>query len=370
MTTARKRLILSPCGTSLLTNGCDNEVRSLLNRHTNSKVIEVEADRVKLESRVLEVQASLKNADSKAAQRLSAELNGILTLYSSEPNLGQDHHILLCTDTWLGEQTAQLVEGWLRSNGHTSVELRRQHDLQTRDLNLFQSALSDLVGWLEGEIDTYRQQKYHIVFNLTGGFKSVQGFLQTLGNLYADETIYIFESANALLRIPRLPVRMDAMDTVRRHERTIRRLANNLTVSARELEGVPDTFLLRLDDGVSLSPWGGIVWNQSRTALYSERVWPAPSDRIRFAKTFEASIQNLSGDRLYNLNDKLDKLAVYLEGTDRRPLKSLDLKALVGNPKPPSTHEFDAWADGDAKRVFCHYEGNVLVLDRLDRALH
>lgn len=70
------------------------------------------------------------------------------------------------------------------------------------------------------------------------------------------------------------------------------------------------------------------------------------------------------------MNDKLDKLAVYLESDQTKPLKSLDLKPLKGNPKPPSTHEFDAWADRDAKRVYCHFEGETLILDRLDKALH
>jgi hypothetical protein len=30
----------------------------------------------------------------------------------------------------------------------------------------------------------------------------------------------------------------------------------------------------------------------------------------------------------------------------------------------------DAWSDGDAKRLFGHYEDEVFVLDRLGDALH
>ena len=63
----------------------------------------------------------------------------------------------------------------------------------------------------------------------------------------------------------------------------------------------------------------------------------------------------------------LDDLARYLEtGQDQR---SFDFKPLKGVPLPP-THEMDAWADQDAKRIFGHYEGQVFVLDRLDKALH
>lgn len=366
------RLILSPCGTSLLTNGSTDEERRLLNRHANTRTVDdLGEDRAAVEGRVSAVQRLLANADAVQAKRASAELNGILSLYDEEPKNARDHHIVLCTDTWLGEQTGRIVEGWLRRNGHTSVELRRQSDLQTADLQLFQSALSDLVQWLDSMIDGYRQQQYRILFNLTGGFKSVQGFLQTLGNLYADETLYVFEAPNSpLLRIPRLPVRLDIIDTVRQHINVIRRLANGLSVSSTDLSGVPETFLLRIDNAVSLSPWGTVVWEQARKKLYCERVWPTPSDRIQYGPEFLDSTQGQPGDRWLNLNDKLDKLAVYLEGDQTKPLRSLDLKALKGNPKPPSTHEFNAWADRDAKRVFCHYEGDTLILDRLDKALH
>lgn len=344
----------------------------MLNRHTNTVSLEAMGeDRAAVEARVAHVRDQMKAAERSKARRASAELNGILTLCDEEPSGSRCHHILLCTDTWLGEQTGQIVEEWLRRHGHTSVELRRQSDLQTANLQLFQSALSDLVQWLDSTIDGYRQQQFRILFNLTGGFKSVQGFLQTLGNLYADETLYVFEAPNSpLLRIPRLPVRLDITDTVRQHIRVIRRLANELSVSSAELSGVPETFLLRIDDAVALSPWGTVVWEQARKELYGEKVWPSPSDCFEFGSEFLASTNDQPSDRKLNLNDKLDKLAVYLECDRARPLKSLDLKQLKGNPKPPSTHEFDAWGDRDAKRVYCHYEESKWILDRLDKALH
>jgi hypothetical protein len=34
-----------------------------------------------------------------------------------------------------------------------------------------------------------------------------------------------------------------------------------------------------------------------------------------------------------------------------------------------STHEFYAWSDGAAKRIYCHYEDNVIVIDRLGEHL-
>src|SRR5699024_1659300 len=139
---------------------------------------------------------------------LSAELNGILTFYEDKLHKRQqDQHYLLCTDTWLGEQTAQLVKFWLEKHG-LGVQLYRQSDLKTEDLTSFQLALSEIVKKFSVIIEGYCNQEYYIVFNLTGGFKSVQGFLQTLAMFYADEAIYIFETGTELLRIPRLPLQM------------------------------------------------------------------------------------------------------------------------------------------------------------------
>lgn len=365
------RVVLSPCGTSLLTNGCTDDERRLLGRHSNSfRLEDLGDDQAAVEARVDSVAALLETADAATARRVSAELNGLLTLCDEQPAHPADHLILLCTDTWLGERTGQIVQGWLHRNGHLSVELRRQVDLQTRDLHKFQISLSNLVRWWGEAVDEYRRRQYRILFNLTGGFKSVQGFLQTLGNLYADETVYIFETSRALLRVPRLPIRLDMLDAVRQHQYVIRRLDAALPVAAADLADVPETFLERDGADVLLSPWGTIVWDQSRKTLYAEGVLPPPTDRVRFAETFLPSTKSLSPDRYANLNDKLDKLATFLEGDQVRPVRSLDLKPLRNNPKPPSTHEFDAWADRDAKRVFCRYEGDVLVLDRLDDALH
>jgi putative CRISPR-associated protein (TIGR02619 family) len=355
-----------------LTNGSTEDERRLLSRHSNTKSLdEMGADRAAVEKRVAAVRARVCAANAEDARLASAELNGILMLRDEQPEAPRDYHILLCTDTWLGEQTGSIVKEWLRANGFQSVEVRRQTDLQTKNLQLFQSALSDLVHTLGSEIEGYRQQGYRVLFNLTGGFKSVQGFLQTLGNLYADETLYVFEAPGSpLLRIPRLPVKMVAPDAVRQHLRVFRRLANGLAVAETDLADVPETFLLRIDSEVTLSPWGAVVWEEVRKEFYGEKVWPCPTDRAAFAAGFLKSTEGQPSDRLVNLNDKVDKLSVFLEGDQKHPLQSLDLKPLRNNPNPPSTHEFDAWADRDAKRVFCHYEADRLILDRLGAALH
>jgi hypothetical protein len=59
-----------------------------------------------------------------------------------------------------------------------------------------------VIRWCQDTLPGYRESGYHIVFNLTGGFKSIQGWMQTLGMFYADEIVYIFETGKELLPGP------------------------------------------------------------------------------------------------------------------------------------------------------------------------
>lgn len=365
----KQLFILSPCGTSLLTNQAKDNERKLVGKHANikqSNQLPQQESKI-LEFLVNQVEGQLMESDISSASRMSAELNGIIKYYNSQLVPNHDYHLLLCTDTWLGEKTANLVAKWLRNKGFI-VEVKRQIDLQTEDLASFQCALSEIVKWCDETVSGYQKSGYKIVFNLTGGFKSVQGFLQTLATFYADETVYIFETAKELLRIPRLPVEMAAENTVRDNLLTFRRLSMNLPVS--DTFGIPETLLLKINGSTTFSPWGDIVWQQTKKKIYQGQLHPSPSNKLKFSDPFNRSLNRISPERILLVNEKIDFLARYLETEGNFNLKSLDFKPLKGNPLPPSTHEIDAWSDQDAKRIFGHYENNIFVLDKLDNALH
>jgi putative CRISPR-associated protein (TIGR02619 family) len=361
--------VFSPCGTSLLTNSADSNERKLVNRFANYKMhAGIPADEANLLNALIErVREAMVTADDRYAATMSAELNAITKLYQGKPGNQQHFHQLLCTDTWLGEATAGMVADWLRKQGYT-VDVKRQPDLQTADLQAFQLALSDLVRWCHETLPGYRQKPYRIIFNLTGGFKSVQGFLQTMAMFYADETIYVFETGRALLRIPRVPISMNAEDTVRNHLNIFRRLASGLEIADTPV--IPETLLMQLDNKVTLSPWGDLVWEQTKDRIYAEQLYSPPSAKLRFGEKFQDTILNLPPERLVQVNKRIDQLARYLETNGQYNPHSLDFKKLRGHVALLSTHEMDAWSDQDAKRLFGHYEEEMFVLDRLAAALH
>jgi len=365
--------ILSPCGTSLLTNQADQEERKVVFKYANVKEYEEipRDDRAVIDGLIARVQEVVQQAGIKEAVRLSAELNGIINFYDGELPRTNDYHLLLSTDTYLGSVTANIVKQWLESrNEKFVVEVFRQKDLRTEDITSFQLALSDLVKHLSAVIPDFARKGYKVIFNLTGGFKSIQGFLQSIANFFADESVYIFETSSDLLRIPKLPLRLDALNIIRSNLTAFRRLALNLPVEAPDLQGIPETLLLKIDEEVTLSPWGALIWEDAKRELYGQEIFPSPDkEKLDFSKEFLKSVQGLPAERKALINERIDQMVRHLHNPAYNP-RSLDFKELKGKPFKQSTHEADAWSDLDARRIFGHFEGGKFVLDRLDKGLH
>jgi len=111
-----------------------------------------------------------------------------------------------------------------------------------------------------------------------------------------------------------------------------------------------------------------VIFQQTKHMLYEQKVWPPLFEKLKFGPHFLKSVQGLAPDRVRMVNERIDDLTKYfLSGHNPR---RLDFKELKSNPKPPSTHEMDAWADLDAKRIYGHFENDTFVLDCLDKALH
>ncbi len=125
--------------------------------------------------RIKEVKDLILSLSPKEVTRYSAELNAIVKFYNGLLQ-EDDYHFLLCTDTYLGEQTGNMIKEWLEANKVKNVQLYRQMDLQTNDIDAFQMALSEMVDMFERLIPAFKRRNFKIIFNLTGGFKSVQGF--------------------------------------------------------------------------------------------------------------------------------------------------------------------------------------------------
>lgn len=161
-----------------------------------------------------------------------------------------------------------------------------------------------------------REVGYRVIFNLVGGFKSLQGYMNTFGAFYADEVIYIFESPTAdLIKIPRLPIQIDTT-VIQNHRVQFAMMDAEKLYPLEELEGIPETLLeLIAEKGqtyAGLSAWGQLIWNRTKSDLLTKELLHFP--RLEYGKTFRDDFDNQNDSRKrLKLQETLAKVSYLLE---------------------------------------------------------
>ena len=320
------RYIISTIGTSILTNLIDRgEVSEgnwlgILRNSANLKQDELESKAEEvistLASRALE--KLLKN-DVVTNRQISAELNGIYGIYGGRlPENSPDQHYLICTDTAQGQQTGKLIKDFLEYKDFT-VGIITPSQLSTRNTKVFAAGTKELIKWLEENVSWQRDSEDHqVIFNLVGGFKSLQGYMQTFGTFYADESIYIFEGSSELIKIPRLPVQIDTT-IIEKHTLEFAMMTAGAVYPIEGLEGVPETLLETVEDGnqtfAGLSAWGELVWHRTKSDLLVDDLLPFP--RLKYLPRFRDDFnnQNEAKARL-ELQETLAQISYMLEESE------------------------------------------------------
>ena len=364
------QITVSTCGTSIFTNGTVHDDVKFLRENANKKENEYTPEELtRIDSLINEKREKLISASLKEVQTLSAELNGFISFYGNGANLDearQNIHYLIHTDTYQGVKAAELIQAWGNHNG-INMQTVLIDDLNTGSIEEFRLGVNNLVEWCAWTLPGYRSQGYSVIFNLVGGFKSLQGYMQTLGMFYADETVYIFETGGELLRIPRMPVDFsaNAKQSVIENSQAFRRMQRE-SIPCSECAGIPETLLDILDGKCTMSAWGKIIWDEAQRGLYSS-ILPPVSDRITITRKAQRAVPP---NKVEEFNKAIDQLSRYIDGGMKENLNSCNLRKLEVDPVPPSTHEFNLWSDMGGWRGFCHFdEGGNLIIDDIDMGL-
>lgn len=289
------RFVLSTIGTSILTNLIDNSNpdeaiwRSVLRDSANLKSTELEPETEgvidTLAGRALE---KLMQDDAATNCRVSAELNGIYGIYGNQLHQnGQDEHHLICTDTAQGQKTGELIRDFLEGKGFR-VGIVTPARLSTQDTEAFTTGVKELIRWLEDNVPWRRDSGYRVIFNLVGGFKSLQGYMNTFGAFYADEVVYIFEAPTAdLIKIPRLPIQIDTT-AIENHLLEFAMMAAGKLYPFWAVEAIPEPLLEFVEEEqetyAGLSAWGELIWNRTKSDLLKEALLPFPW--LKYRNTF------------------------------------------------------------------------------------
>lgn len=272
--------IVSTVGTSLLTNYARErapEMQSLLRRTANMRDQELTGGELATISSLEDaVRAGLAAPETETAGTLSAEINGIVTYYGERlydpKRLARDEHVLVATDTYQGEVAAKLVQEWLQGRGFSSVQVFQLPGLSTRNQQAFATGVGALIKWTGETLPGYRESGSRVVFNLVGGFKSLQGYMNTLGMLYADEIIYIFEGTQSgLIRIPRLPVNLADFQCLREHATQLALLEQHEVATKQSVVGIPEALLDYDEHGnCTFSTWGASIWAANKGEILGD----------------------------------------------------------------------------------------------------
>lgn len=306
------KLVLSTVGTSLLTNQVEGEQRKELIMSSNLREKEYSSELIGLIEYTRErLSRKISSATIAEIKRLSAELNGILGIYNGEfSKNNQDTHVLIATDTYQGKITAEIISGFLKEKGISNVIIYAPLKLRTVNRKDFTEGMKNLLRWLDEElsIESYRSNRYEVIFNLTGGFKSLQGYLNTVGMFYADRIVYIFESGEEVIEIPKLPVKIP-IELFDSNASEFLLMANDCP---RSCEGIPDIMLEEYDKGVFiLSEWGMLSWNKVKSDVLSKRLVDMPS--LDYDDSFKRDFEDATPSERVKLQETLGKVSAILQ---------------------------------------------------------
>jgi hypothetical protein len=253
-----------------------------------------------------------------------------------------------------------VVHDFLRQQG-LSVEIYTPPGLSTTSTETFASGIDDLISWLETTCQGY-DKTHRICFNLVGSFKSLQGYLNTIGMFHADEILYIFEGKGAeLITIPRLPIVLD-------YER-IKPFAADLALMAAGLDSpinqdIHESLVLKVDEEMTLSTWGKLVWTRCKKDLLSQELVEFP--RLSYDSSFIPDYNQIARpEDKVQLQETLAKVSMLLQQShgDTIRLKQ-DSQLRYDNYEKKSLHgqPIGHFRVTQALRVSCISKSGVLYL--------
>ncbi len=362
------RVVISTVGTSLLTNQInrsnpdEKDWYSLLRDAANLNQKDTPQP-VQDIIQQLRQRASNKLAQShvKTVRAISAELNGLYGLYQNNLKLGkQDVHFLISTATYQCKTTAEVISEFLQKQGLSSIEIHTPAGLSTASTEDFTSGIDELISWLRENIPAYKDNGFKVYFNLVGGFKSLQGYLNTIGMFYADEILYIFEGKNAeLITIPRLPIALNCQ-AIKPHRVEFALMDAGLTMSANKQ--ILESLVLTIDQEMTLSTWGKLVWGECKKSFLSQELLAFP--RLAFDDSFRHDYNKITRpDEKLKLQETLAKVSCLLE-QHYGDIKCLKEDGGIQYGKLKNKGGIEHFRVSQSLRVTCVVKNGVLHLRR------
>lgn len=366
-----QKLIISTVGISLLTNLLpphQAEIKNQLYRCTNESNPQPDLCNIvdELQDKALNI---LLENNAESNRKLSAELNGVYAIFDGQISQAKNsQHVLISTDTWLAKKAAEVLQKFL--NSHQIICFTHAPEkLSTIDQASFSHGAKNLLHWCEEFIAPHNNTHY-VIFNLTGGFKTLQGYMNIVGMFYANEICYIFESGNTLVRIPKLPIQMD-LQLLSQFKMALAMMSKSHLFPKNVIAEIPNSLL----DGdqnemYTLSDWGFLIWNRiKQDVLGGEDLIQFP--RLQYENKFVDDYQKARKEERIRLHESLAEVAGILEDHQGDPSH---LKSHPGyqydnytNITKKAHQPIGHFRVSQGLRVSCTTENGCLILRRFGK---
>lgn len=292
----KKYLIVSTVGTSLLTNQADQDQRRFLLENSNCTKTSCSKEFLEVVDSIAEIaRKKLENSDVIGLKRSCAELNGLYSVYEVNGISPKEvFHALIATDTYQGELTSKILSDEIgKSSAGIIVEIPKK--LNTLKKESFDEGIKNLLKWCDQVLPDYKSNGYEIIFNLTGSFKVLQGYLSSIGMFYADRITYIFDGEQpGLIEIPKLPINID-LSVLQYHITEFLLMKAGLNLSYDEVKDIRSSLIDTIESKYFLSVWGELLWDKSKETLLKNSLPNLPF--INYEETFRKDFEKTNDSK-------------------------------------------------------------------------
>ncbi|GAB4295124.1 MAG: hypothetical protein Kow0068_19850 [Marinilabiliales bacterium] len=270
------RLFLSPVGTSTITNFVKKQKLEYdVYSFANLKKEEYEQENLAELNKIAEsLKKQALNWSIDEAKKASAELNGLLSFDTKYTK--NDLLYFVVTDTYQSNLAFEVVNTFLKSNFDIEGQKIELKSLTTKNKHEFVEGIKELLRWVNQHLPGYIKNNYSVYFNLTGGFKSLLGYLTPVGMFYANSIFYIFETGE-LIEIPKLPITID-YTLFESKAKEFLLMDANYFFTKNDITEIPVTLLDQVEeDYFGLSLWGELMWSQAKKEILTKELISLPA---------------------------------------------------------------------------------------------
>jgi len=188
--------------------------------------------------------------DSDELNKSSAEVKSLKMIFKRRETTKGDTIHLLCSGTPDGTLTGRILKDFLPNVLDCVTKLHFIKGLQVNSgRNFVREGIKEFIGkvysLLKNECQT---STYDVIFNHTGGFKSVVPYLTLIGMLEGISTYYIYEFSNDLIHLMPIPISFEE-STVKEALPVLAKMEEESGLSDKEIKSI-----LNYDRDLSLHP--------------------------------------------------------------------------------------------------------------------